>query len=305
MIERIVVPLDGSMTAEAVLPQVRRLLYRNDSEVILVRAVVPPPAENSMMVAEAGLGAAREYLMGKKEALESAGARVKAVVRIGTPVGVLLEVAEEEKATLIALATHGATGLARLLMGSVAEAILRKTEIPVLAVRPFWSYDLVPKGGTEFNPIRNILYTVDGSDRSADALPGVLELAELFESRIVLLRVLEPKKGKPAPQQECEDAEAQLKRLAKMIEKKGVETLRLLEAGDPVEQILKAVKTQDIDLLALTTHGRGGISRAILGSVTEEVLRQAPVPLLVTRNAAVMPAPKTEKTASAGGKRKG
>jgi nucleotide-binding universal stress UspA family protein len=305
MIERIVVPLDGSMTAEAILPQVRRLLYRNDSEVILVRAVVPPPSENSMMVAEAGLGAAREYLLGKKEALEAAGARVKAVVRIGTPVGVLLDVAEEEKATLISIATHGATGLSRLLMGSVAEAILRKTPIPVLALRPFWSYELVPKGGTEFNPIRNILYTVDGSDLSAAALPGVLELAGLFESRIVLLRVLEPKKGKPASQQEFEDAEAQLKQLASMIEKKGVETLRLLEAGDPIEQILKAVKVNDIDLLALTTHGRGGISRAILGSVTEEVLRQAPVPVLVTRNAAVKPAVKNGKTATAGSKRKG
>ncbi len=305
MIERIVVPLDGSLTAEAVLPQVRRLLYRNDSEVILVRAVVPPPVENSMMVAEAGLGAAREYLLGKKEALEGAGARVKAVVRVGSPLGVVLEVAEEEKATLIAIATHGATGLSRMIMGSVAEALLRKTPIPVLAVRPFWSYDLVPKGGTEFKPIRNILYTVDGSDLSAAALPGILELAELFESRIVLLRVLEPKKGKPASQQECEDAEAQLKRLAKTIEKKGVETLRVLEAGNPIEQILKAVKANDIDLLALTTHGRGGISRAILGSVTEEVLRQASVPVLVTRNAALKPATKAGKAAAAGSKRNG
>jgi nucleotide-binding universal stress UspA family protein len=299
MIERMIVPLDGSLTAEAVLPHVRRLLYRKDSEVILVRAVVPPPVENSMMVAEAGLGAAREYLLGKKEALDRAGARVKAVVRVGSPLGVILDVAEEEKATLIAIATHGATGLSRLLMGSVAEILLRKTPIPVLAVRPFWSYDLAPIGGAEFRPIRNILYTLDGSDRSAEALPGVLELAELFESKIVLLRVLEAKKGKPASQAECEDAEAQLKSLSAMIEKKGVETSRLLEAGDPVEQILKATKAHDIDLLAMTTHGRGGLSRAILGSVTEEVLRQASVPLLVTRNAAVKPQAKTSKTAKA------
>jgi len=287
MIERILVPLDGSMTAEAILPHVRRLLYRNDSEVLLVRAVVPPPLENSRMVAEAGLAPAREYLLAKKDALDRAGVRVKAIVRIGSPVGVILDVAEEEKATLIAIATHGATGLSRLLMGSVAEALLRKTPIPVLALRPFWSYELVPTSGTEFRPIRNILYTVDGSDRSADALPGVLELADLFESRIVLLRVLEPKKGKPAPLEECEDAEAQLKRLSTMIEKKGVETARLLEAGEPIDEILKAVKSHEIDLLALTTHGRGGIRRAILGSVTEAVLRRAPVPLLVTRNASL------------------
>lgn len=287
------------MTAEAILPHVRRVLYRNDSEVILVRAVVPPPVENSMMVAEAGLGAAHEYLLAKKEALDQAGARVKAVVRIGSPLGVILDVAEEEKATLIAIATHGATGLARLLMGSVAEALLRKTPIPVLVVRPFYSYELVPAGGPEFRPIRNILYPVDGSERSTDALPGVLQLADLFESRIVLLRVLEPKKGKPAPRAEREEAEAQLKSLSSMIEKQGVETSCMLETGEAVEQILKAAKAKEIDLLAMTTHGRGGLSRAILGSVTEEVLRQAPVPLLVTRNAAVKPETKNAKTAKA------
>jgi nucleotide-binding universal stress UspA family protein len=284
MIERIVVPLDGSLTAEAILPQVRRVLYRNDSELILVRAVVPPPVENSLLVAEPLLAAAREYILGQQERLAKAGVRVKSVVRLGSPVGVTLDVVEEEKATMIALATHGSTGMKRVLFGSVAEQIIRKTPVPVLLLRPFWSYELAPAGAPEQRPVRNLLLPVDGSDLSVEALPGVIEFADLFETRIVLLRVLEEKKRKAGPADGKAEAEKQLQALARSIEKKGVETLSLVERGDPTEQILKAVRFNDIDLIAMTTHGRSGLRRAVTGSVTENVLRKATVPLLITRN---------------------
>ena len=285
MIERIVVPLDGSLTAEAILPQVRRVLYRNDSEVILVRAVVPPPVENSLLVAEPLLAAAREYILGQQERLEKAGVRVKHAVRIGSPVGVILDVVVEEKATMIALATHGSSGVKRVLFGSVAEDVIRRTPVPVLLLRPFWSYELLPAVAPEQRPIRNLLLPVDGSDLSTEALPGVIEFAGLFETRVVLLRVLEEKKRKSASLDEKAEAEKQLQALARTLEKKGVETLSLVEKGDPTEQILKAARFHGIDLIALTTHGRSGLRRAVTGSVTENVLRKATAPLLITRNA--------------------
>ena len=69
MLERIVVALDGSLTAEAVLPHVRRILHRQDSEIVLVRAVVPAPVENSILMADAAIGGARPYLAGIYEPL--------------------------------------------------------------------------------------------------------------------------------------------------------------------------------------------------------------------------------------------
>jgi nucleotide-binding universal stress UspA family protein len=243
--------------------------------------------ENSLELAEAGVGAAREYLYGKKEALEQAGVRVKSIVRVGSPLGLILDVVTEEKATMIAMATHGASGIPRLLMGSVTEGVLRKSPVPVLVVRPFWSYELLSLGGTEKKPIRTVLLAVDGSDRSKESLPAVAQVCELFESRVLLMRVLETKKHQPVPPEERAEAEAQLKTLSELLGKKGVETARLIQEGDPTEEILKAVEAQGIDLLALTTHGRGGLNRAITGSVTEKILRQAKVPLLVTRNAGV------------------
>jgi nucleotide-binding universal stress UspA family protein len=284
MIERIVVPLDGSLTAEAILPHVRRVLYRNDSEVILVRAVVPPPVENAITIAEAQLAAAREYILGQQDRLKQGGVRVKHEVRIGSALGVILDVVEEQKATMIALATHGSSGVQRVLFGSVAENVIRKSPVPVLLVRPFWSYDLVPPGRVEQRPVRNLLLPLDGSDRALEALPNVIEFADLFETRVVLLRVLEEKKRKPGTEDERAEAEKQLKSVAKAIEKKGVETLSLVEKGDPVEQILKAIRFNEVDLIAMTTHGRSGLSRLVTGSVTEKVLRQATVPLLVTRS---------------------
>jgi nucleotide-binding universal stress UspA family protein len=289
MIERILVPLDGSLTAEAILPQIRRVLYRNDSEVIFVRAVVPPPVENSILIAEAQLGAARGYILGQQEKLEKAGVRARYVVRIGSPIGVILDVAQVEKATMIALATHGASGVKRFLFGSVAEGVLRKSPVPVLLLRPFWSYEIVPPGTVEQRPLRNLLLPVDGSDLSMAALPGVIEYAELFGTRVVLLRVLEESKRKGARPEERAEAENQLRALAKAIEKKGVETVTLIEKGEPVKQILETVRFHEIDLIAMTTHGRSGLSRAVTGSVTEQVLRKATVPLLVRRSSLEVP----------------
>jgi nucleotide-binding universal stress UspA family protein len=282
MIERIVVPLDGSLTAEAILPQVRRVLYRNDSEIILVRAVDLVPIETAMMTEEAVLGAAREYIFGQKEKLERAGARVRFVVRTGGAVDVILGVAREEKATLIALATHGASGMSRLLLGSVAEGILRKSPVPVLTVRPFWTHDWVPLAGAERQPIRNLLLPVDGSDLSVVSLPGIVELAKLFEMRVVLLRVLGGTGRKSTSVEEHAEAVKQLKALARTVEQKGVEAVTLVEAGDPARRILDSIRSHAIDLIAMTTHGRSGLSRFVVGSVTERVLRSATVPLLVT-----------------------
>ncbi|HVE39903.1 MAG TPA: universal stress protein [Planctomycetota bacterium] len=285
MIERIVVPLDGSLTAEAVLPQVRRILHRNDSELLLVRAVVPAPAENAILIADAASQAAREYVHGVQTRLDREGVRVRSEVRVGSTIGVILDVVEDWKATMIAMATHGTTGLKRVLLGSVAEAVLRKSPVPVLVVRPFWSSDEAPSDDVERRPIRTLLVPVDGSDLSGMVVPAALEFSSLFDPRVLLLRVLEAKK-KGEGARELEEAKSHLQGMAKPFERKGIDTLQIVERGDPVHQILETARFHEADLIAMTTHGRSGIGRLVTGSVTEQVLRRSPVPLLVVRAAA-------------------
>src|ERR1051326_3073269 len=282
MLNRILVPLDGSVTAEAILPHVRRLLYRHDSEVILVRAVDPPVSEGQISIIDTTLGAAREYIAGKKERLEKDGVRVKSIVRMGPAAGTILEVAEEEDATLIALATHGRTGVKRALFGSVAEIVLRKSPVPALAVRPFWSYELLPPGKTEIEPVRNILVPTDGSPRAMAALWPAIEMARLFEARLVFLRVLVPAKNGDKPVDEAA-AKASLKEFAEAAEAEGVSTLTVLEKGEAAKAIIDNARFYGCDLIAMATHGRSGISRLVVGSVTEQVLREATLPLLVVR----------------------
>jgi nucleotide-binding universal stress UspA family protein len=283
LVDRILVPLDGSSTAEAVLPHVRRLLRRHDATLILVRAVTPPPVEHAAMVVQAMEDAAREYLEGMKARLERAGVDVQVDLGVGGPATVVVSAARRRKATMIALATHGSTGLKRLLLGSVAEELVRLSPVPVLAVRPFHSYELRPKGGEEFAPVRNLLLPVDDAALALTAIDDVAKLAELFDSRVILLKILLRKGGKAPSTEAVEKAREELRGLGKRLERRGVETLQLVEAGEAVKGILSATRFHEADLVALPTHGRRGLRRLFLGSVSEEVLRKSTVPLLILR----------------------
>lgn len=285
MIERMLVPLDGSATAEGVLPQLRRLLRRSDSEVILVRTANPMPVEGYPAIFETALAAAREYLLGVQDRLSAEGVRVKHVVRLGAPADTILQIAREEKATMIALATHGHTGLARLFLGSVAERILRRSPIPVLVVRPFWSYEVQPGMRPEEAAVRNILVPLDGSDLSLKVLPRAMELAVVFGARVVLLHVLPPgiEKEPIKTPSDRDVAGAQLEELSAKLRAADISVLTLVDEGDPAHVIGDVVRYHDIDVVAMTTHGRSGLSRLVTGSVTETVIRQSRVPVLVVR----------------------
>ena len=127
MIERILAPLDGSLTAEAILPQVQRLARRTGAEIVLARAVPVRELEGSDAAFRAAVQAAQEYLAGIQDRLEASGFRSRAVVRSGGAAETVLGLAGEIRADLLAVATHGRTGATRLVLGSVAETILRST----------------------------------------------------------------------------------------------------------------------------------------------------------------------------------
>lgn len=142
MYKRAIVPLDGSPEAEAIVPFILDIAGPLDIEVILLQVVVPVPPqviEGSRHVivedVEARLAEAREYLAPIAARLESRGVRVDVVVRHGRPAEEILAAARERGADLIAMTTHGRSGIGRLLFGSVTEAVLRHAEIPVLALR--------------------------------------------------------------------------------------------------------------------------------------------------------------------------
>ena len=142
MYKRVVVPLDGSRLAEEMLRFIVDIAGPLDLEVLLLRVITPiPPQVTETMRAvvlesvEHSVAEARAYLARLADDLRTRGVRVRTEVRRGQPVEEIVEGARAAAADLIAMTTHGRSGLGRLLFGSVAEAVLRQAEIPVFLMR--------------------------------------------------------------------------------------------------------------------------------------------------------------------------
>jgi nucleotide-binding universal stress UspA family protein len=281
MLERILVPLDGSTRAEAILTELRVLLARHDSEVILLRVVLPPttmnPPEYARLLDERR-AEARAYIQRVVGELASAGATARGVVYEGYPAEAILAGAREQAATLIALTTHGRTGLVRWDLGSVTEKVLRGGEFPILVTRSFETAE----AGTirERRPtqaaMRRILLPLDAGDLSPVAVGPAIELASLFGAEILLVHVLDEDLAGELPMPDIERAQ-------EMVTAAGLHTEVVLERGDAAGQILAVSAERQADLIVIATHGRSGLKRWVLGSVAERVMRAAPVPLLLVQ----------------------
>lgn len=142
---RLLVPLDGSTLAEAVLPYVRRLASPRGTHVVLLQVVDPAPVVAAMETPAAAqiIAEAEErdriegqaYLTRMQARLVADGLDVTPVLRVGDPAAAIEEIAREHDVELIAMTTHGRTGLGRLVFGSVAERVIRSAPVPVFLVR--------------------------------------------------------------------------------------------------------------------------------------------------------------------------
>ena len=269
-LSRVLVPLDGSPTAEAILSHLRRVVRRHESELVLLHAIpfVPSGADDDI----------EKYLRRVSFQLTNDGYPSRYVIRRGIAAETILDAAAQEGATTIAMTTHGRTGAARWVMGSVAEKVLQGSPQPVLVTRSFPATQ--SRGKLESRPIRNIIVPLDGSRFSLAVLDPLLEFVRPADAHVHLLHVTEP-----TPYDgRWEIADESLKEADHTLREACVPASIDQRKGDPGEEILKAAAEMDADLIAMTTHGRSGPSRWVFGSVTAKVLRSAPVPLLVVRH---------------------
>jgi nucleotide-binding universal stress UspA family protein len=284
MIERILIPLDGSETAEAILPQVKRVLKRHDAEVILLRIAsvyAIADIETPMAVVDL-MDEAKSYVEKTARKLEADGVRARGLVGEGPVAATILDVAAKERASLIAMSTHGRTGLSRFVFGSVAEKVVRASDIPVLLVRSFepagegWTSTVA----TGERPFHNILIPVDGSDPSLQVLPIVKEFARPLDARATVTNVLEERNDGSR----WASAKASITDAVEELNKAAIPASFLIRKGDPATEILNVCRDQSMDLIAMSTHGRSGPSRWVFGSVTEKVLRASTAPMLIVRS---------------------
>ncbi|HLY74042.1 MAG TPA: universal stress protein, partial [Planctomycetota bacterium] len=290
MFERILVPLDGSARAEVILPQIARILNREDSEILLLRVVNIPESAGLVMrtnVRHQEREEAQQYLHTMALRFGQKASKVHARLAEGWPADVILETAKTEGATMIAISTHGRSGMERWAIGSVAEKVARSSDVPVLMVRSFRrgsKGDLEPMVPAEL-PFRRILVPVDGSVTSMSVIGSAEKVAELYGSEVMVLHVLPPYVPadamlpgmeasfpilRPEPIRPEEDEVTE--KAADRFRHAGLKVTRLTVEGEPASEILDLCKNRAADLIALGTHGRTGFSRWALGSVAERVL---------------------------------
>ena len=278
---RILVPLDGSRLSEAIVPLAEALARDYEAEILVLRAL---RAQSSAEAEVAAQEEAEVYLAAMTAGLRTRGVRgVKWKVWYDEPARAIAAAATHHDVDLITMSTHGRGGLERLLFGSVAESLVRQAPAPVLLVRGELTWTR--------GEIGKILVPLDGSELSEGVLPAVERLAGPFDLTVDLLRVVEPIPGAAAvelPVQARElldlraaEAEQYLGKIAAGLEGKGLRVRIEVRAGPAVDAIHRCAREAPAGLIAMSTHGRSGLGRLLLGSVAEHVLRAAPVPVLL------------------------
>jgi nucleotide-binding universal stress UspA family protein len=189
---------------------------------------------------------------------------------------------------LIVMGTHGATGLERLLVGSVAEKVLRKAPCPVITVPR-----LAPPASRADLALETILCAVDFSPSSTQALKYALSLAETAHGRLLLLHALEwfaeeddeaapSANGAAFPTSE-QDALAQLEELVPSDARSQCDAEALVGYGNPALEVLRVAAEQRADLIVLGVQGRGALDLTLFGSTAQQVVRDATCPVLTVK----------------------
>lgn len=305
MYRTILVPLDGSTLAERALPYAQRLAAAATGRITLLWVLHPPPpsAAGDPLREVTPRREAEAYLRGLTEPLGPVP--VEAVVVEGDPAPEILAAAAQRGSELIVMATHGRSGIGRWIYGSVADAVMRHAGVPVLLVPVTAATRSWPTGRAP-----RVLVPLDFSALSEAALPRAEDLARALGAELVLLSVTPlvftaDLYGGVTLAYDVDADQAERRRYleaaAARLRAAG-HTVRVRDTvGFPAGATVDVAREEDVDLIAMSTHGSGGATRLLMGSIATGVVQRAPVPVLIVRPEAVrQPEAPPAPSASAG-----
>ncbi len=294
---RLLTPLDGSRLAEAVLPVVESLAAAGATPVLLhVRERGAPATIHGERHLRAG-DEATAYLASVAERVRSAGGAAVETHTHDVPEGDVARSiaahAEEKRADVIVLCTHGGGGVRDLLVGSIAQQVLRRGAVPVLLVRPAADGGAVP-----FAP-RTVLVPLDGTAAAEVALTPAGDLGRALGARVHLVMVvatLQTVRGDRQPgalllpatarallDQQQDDAQAYLEKLAAPARATGLAVTTEVRRGDAATALSDEAAEPGVGLVVAATHGRAGLQAIWAGSVTTRLLGRTRAPVLLLR----------------------
>jgi nucleotide-binding universal stress UspA family protein len=311
MFKKILVPLDGSVEAETVLPYVRDIASRFNSDVDILAIGVGSRRRRVNQLLDTYIHHAVEHLQkesiscrsvviynGREEeiidyteiTLPRQNLKARGTVLYGGPADEILSYTSRRHIDLIIMATHGVTGLRRWWLGSVSEKIVTHSITPILLIHSKQKNELDRERKATF---KRILAPLDGSDIGEAALMHSVELAQKTGSHLTLLHVIPEvhsiesrilgqefnkfvKAMNDAGQEYLDKVSARLK-------EKGIENITRIAHGDPAEIIVDTAIHENADLIAMSTHGRSGIARWVLGSVADKIIHESRLPMWLVR----------------------
>lgn len=285
MLQKILVPLDGSKEAESVLPYLRNLAMRFDSHVDILAVGMGRKERRVNQLLQ-------DYVSRVAADLSGDSIEAEPALLLGAAADRILDFATENAVDLITMGTHGRSGITRWWMGSVAQKVISEAATPVLLVpsqRPRktkadWMLAF-PK----------ILIPLDGSDIGQATLPYVETLAEKTGASVSLLQVISPPGTVEASilggsdwrkfVKAMHDAgDGYLSGIAQRLTERGIKAAYEVATGDPADRIIEHANDNQVSLIAMSTHGRTGLARWVLGSVTDKVLHGARMPMWLVRS---------------------
>ncbi len=266
--QRIMVAFDGSPGSEEAFAAMMPLVQADNPEVAVLYVYEAPSASSfpPPRLAEAC------------DRLRDKGVDAHLTIREGKPAEEILGYAKLRQSDLIVMETEGRTGLQRIAKRSVAEEVLRQAEAPVLLVRP---------GGAR-KAWSRMLVALDGSTRAEEILEDIIPLAIRLDATVELVRVALPTitgtgVGDIPGVVFHDDPKPYLRQVQSRLLEEGIVTRIAPMEGRAASAILERARKTDASLIALTTHGRTGVERILMGSIAEEVVRHAACPVLVRR----------------------
>jgi len=296
----IMVPTDGSGFDREAIRVALRIAEKTEAKVRLVRVFstgsffgIAAAAEGTAIAADV-VRSERDKALSELYALAAecrnvSDADITVDLHAGPVTDVLESYARRLDVDLIVMSTHGRSGISRLSLGSVTDSLIRHTTIPVLVVKPPTSY-LNPSVG---EPFKRIVVPLDGSTLAEQILARAMTLAKLEDAEITLLHVLTPKSYSEGDirnpssswlEEEISEAQEYLLRIAKKLRGNGVPIATDIVISDNVANAIGDFAGREkADLIAIATHGRGGLARMLRGSVADAVMHSAQTSMLVLK----------------------
>lgn len=317
MFKHILVPLDGSLVAERAIPVAARIARSTGGKVVLLQVITMPasygygpyfiqgPIIATEDIVEIDTANATEYLRQAAATSELAGVETTIEVQIGSTASAICEAVQTDAIDLIVMSSRGQSGFKRWMLGSVAQKVARHSSVPVLVLREDETKGIAGQHPYSERPLR-VLVPLDGSAMAKSALLPAAQLAAALaapgQGALHLIRVMKPDRehlDMPTRELVLQKGRKYLTAVTEHLHEGIAGELKLAVTWsvaldtDVAEALVNVAEVGEdaegagvfggCDLIAMSTHGRGGLQRWAMGSITERVLDATRLPLLIVR----------------------